>query len=222
MKKIGVEGLIGVGKSTFCQVLARVLGAILFMEPVEENPWLERFYSNPEFFAYFMQLACFISRTLFHQKAEEHNGVSVLDRSLFGDWALSRTNYKLGNMSEADYAAYEANRIQTLKRLIPLDVLIFLRASPETCLDRIKRRARGCEVGITLDYLRALEENYDWVLERVREEYPTVKIIDVHWTEEFEKNTEQTIQTICNMVKSSPGRESPLCASAAEEVEVYE
>ena len=43
---IGISGIIGAGKSTLAQNLAKHLGYEAFNEPVKENPYLEDFYAD--------------------------------------------------------------------------------------------------------------------------------------------------------------------------------
>ena len=52
---IVVSGIIGVGKSTFTERLAQLLGYRAIFEPVEDNPYLAKFYEDPKQWAYPMQ-----------------------------------------------------------------------------------------------------------------------------------------------------------------------
>lgn len=219
---VGIEGLIGVGKSTATKAVETRFGAQCFFEPVETNPWLKRFYKDPKRFGYPMQKYCFDNRMLMHQEAEEHKGLSVLDRTMFGDWVFSRSNYRCENMSEAQMCAYEANRIVTLKQQKPLDIIFYLRASPEKCLERIKKRGRDCEKDITVEYLQILYEEYDFVLEWIRKNYPMTRIVDIEWTDEFEQNTEVLLEHLEKVAYPRGGNESPDLASSGGSVEKVE
>lgn len=193
---IGIEGSIGVGKSTFSEKLAEELVAELFLEPVKENEWLPRFYSDPPKFGYKMQKYCFDNRMLMHQKAEENNGYSILDRTMFGDWAFELTNYKCKNISEREHTAYSLNRDVTFESQRPLDLILFLKAPTNKCLERIKKRGRKCEQGITIEYLTTLDESYSEILEWVRINQPKTRVVVVEWTDDFAANTKRAIELV--------------------------
>ena len=76
---IAIEGNIGAGKTTLCELLAKVLGSELILERFEENPFLERFYEDQKSHAFSVELAFVAdrfkqlrealgSRNLFRQK----------------------------------------------------------------------------------------------------------------------------------------------------------
>ena len=56
------------------------------------------------------------------------------------------------------------------------DLCLWLRVRPEICLERLKERARGCEVGVTLDYLKLLEDAYCDAMDTMKKKCPVVEI----------------------------------------------
>jgi deoxyadenosine/deoxycytidine kinase len=93
---IWVEGIIGVGKSTFSYELAKRLKLRLIEEPVETNPYLEPFYKDPKRYAFGMQVYLLHQRYAMQQLASyEATGVggyagAILDRSLSGDRVFAK------------------------------------------------------------------------------------------------------------------------------------
>ena len=67
-----VEGNIGVGKSTLARKMAKALGYTVFMEPTAENPYLEKFYSDPHKYALKLQLWILKQRYLTYVEAVNH------------------------------------------------------------------------------------------------------------------------------------------------------
>ena len=65
---IGIAGIIGAGKSTLCDQLSDILGYDLYKEPVEQNEYLEKFYSNMEQYAFPMQIYMLNHRFRQHQQ----------------------------------------------------------------------------------------------------------------------------------------------------------
>jgi deoxyadenosine/deoxycytidine kinase len=87
---------------------------------------------------------------------------AILDRSIYEDaYIFSRALHHLGNLSERDYLAYRRVFDLLVSKLPPPDLLIYLRAPVSVLMERIHRRGRSIETGITADYLSLLESFYD-------------------------------------------------------------
>lgn len=165
---IVVEGIIGVGKSTFCQDLSRHLeGSEVFLEPVD-HPYLGLFYQDLKKWALEMQFYLMARRFKQHEDAirlEWSQGVQTIhDRSIWGDKAFADMLRKDGLIGELGYQTYMMHRECMLGFLLVPQVVIWLEAAPEVCVKRIKSRGRNCESGISLQYLKALRETYDNIL----------------------------------------------------------
>lgn len=191
---IVISGLIGVGKSTFASSLAEYLGYEPFFEPVDDNPYLERFYQDPNTWAYPMQEFLKHRRFAAYQcaawgiRSGRFKGV-VMDRSIHEDTVFAEINQKIGTIDELNWKTY-LQGFQDFQIFCPEpDVYIYLDGSPETCHERILQRARPAEQkaglsgdadntqqGIPLDYLRTLHQGYqDW-LKEISPRIPTVKL----------------------------------------------
>lgn len=188
---IYVEGIIGVGKSTYCKEISERLGYRVIEEPVKSNPYLEKFYENPQKFAYEMQIYLLHRRIGLQQLAAAESLYSpdfegaMLDRSLFGDRVFEELHYEDGNITDIQHHAY-LTAIRNMQLMIfPPTLLIFLDAEPEVALNRIKERARGCEVGIELNYLERLTQKYHRLIQDAKDgRYPwshAVKILHKSW-----------------------------------------
>lgn len=180
---IVLEGLIGVGKSTLSNNLGELLKYKVMKEPVEENPYLAKFYEDPKRYALEMQYWLLSHRFQMHQEAIEYiwrtgNGV-IMDRSIYGDTVFARKNYLDGNISTVGYKSYIQMREVMKKFLMVPQVTIFLNANPEVCLERIKRRDRNCEMRISTDYLSGLNALYNELLLEL--EKMGSKVISVDW-----------------------------------------
>lgn len=62
IRHIAIEGVIGAGKTTLAQMLSEKLGARLVLERFEENPFLPKFYEDPEHYAFQTQIFFLLSR----------------------------------------------------------------------------------------------------------------------------------------------------------------
>lgn len=181
-KLICIEGNIGAGKSTLTEALANKLGAVAMFEPVKENPYLDRFYSNPRRYALEMQFWLMSRRFEMHEKAIRHIWKTaqsvIMDRSIYGDWVFAKRNYLDGNIDEAGYASYLHHRKTMDQYLLTPHVMLWLNAHPQTCQDRIATRGRECEALVPIDYLKGLHALHIELMNDMRERGARVIALD--------------------------------------------
>jgi deoxyadenosine/deoxycytidine kinase len=157
-----VEGIIGAGKTTFAREIAKRLNLRLIEEPVESNPYLERFYEDPKRYAFGMQVHLLHRRYAIQQLASfEATGAggfggAVLDRSLSGDRVFAKLHMQEGNIDPLDFDTYEMAYNLMARTLLPPTLLVFLDIQPETAFARMQARNRSAEAGVPLDYLQKL------------------------------------------------------------------
>jgi len=167
---IWAEGIIGAGKTTFSREVGKRLGLRIIEEPVETNPYLEKFYVDPKTYAFGMQMHLLGKRYIMQMLAScEATGVggykgAILDRSLSGDRVFAKLHRDAGNINELDWQTYEMLHNFMARQLIPPTLLVFLDVQPETAFNRMKRRNRSAEAGVSLEYLRKLRAGYQELL----------------------------------------------------------
>jgi deoxyadenosine/deoxycytidine kinase len=156
-------GNIGVGKTTLAGIMAERWRWQLFQESVEDHPYLADYYAERTRWALASQLV-FLERTFRQQltitrgevnSVQERSAAEnymVFARTLFEEAILSPREF--GTLSDLYYLLEDAVR--------PADLLVYLRASEDTLLDRIALRGRSYESGgVDRDYLAALNRSYD-------------------------------------------------------------
>lgn len=172
---IVVGGMIGLGKSSVAEMLGKHFGSDVFYESVEENPILPLFYTaSPEEiekkrYPFLLQLYFLDTRFKSIKQALVQDN-NILDRSIYEDWYFAKKNMELGRITELEMQVYENladNMMEELKELPKKspDLMVYLKGSFETVLDRIRKRGRSYELDSELvDYYRVLWEGYDeWV-----------------------------------------------------------
>ena len=172
---IVVGGMIGLGKSSVAEMLGKHFGSDVFYESVEENPILPLFYTaSPEEiekkrYPFLLQLYFLDTRFKSIKQALVQDN-NILDRSIYEDWYFAKKNMELGRITELEMKVYENladNMMEELKELPKKspDLMVYLKGSFETVLDRIRKRGRSYELDSELvDYYRVLWEGYDeWV-----------------------------------------------------------
>ena len=159
---IGIAGIIGAGKSTLAQSLADNLGYDAYNEPVDDNPYLDDFYADMERWGAMMQIHLLFRRFEQHQQIVWNKGKgAVQDRTIYEDTIFARMLHEAGFIDKRDYETY-LGHFNIMKRfLVYPDILIYLRVSPETSMQRIQERGRGAENRITLEYMQKLYQGYE-------------------------------------------------------------
>ncbi|MFH1469644.1 MAG: deoxynucleoside kinase [Pseudomonadota bacterium] len=175
---IGIAGLIGAGKSTLATALGEHTGLPVYYEPVAENEYLADFYEDTPRYAFATQIYLLNKRFAQHQEIIWRGGGAVQDRTIYEDSVFAKTLVDLGQMEERDYRTYLDLFKHMSNFMCRPNVIVFLDLSPESSIERIQERARGVETGITLEYLRALDKNYQ---EFIRQISRTVPVIKVSW-----------------------------------------
>lgn len=162
---VAVAGNIGVGKSSLVLLLARHLGWDPFFEPVGENPYLADFYRDMRSWSFHSQIFFLSKRLRAHRQLLDHPTSAIQDRTVYEDAEIFAYNLSLqGDMSERDHQTYRELYDALTQFLPPPDLVIYLRASLPTLLDRIALRGRDYEQQIRPEYLTQLNNLYEnWI-----------------------------------------------------------
>lgn len=162
---VAIAGNVGVGKSTLTELLSRRLGWVPFFEAVDDNPYLADFYKDMRRWSFHSQIFFLSRRLRHHRQLLAHPNSVVQDRSVYEDAEIfARNLYNQGHMSKRDYASYRELYEVLTSFLPPPDLIVYLRASVDTLLCRIRKRGRSYERDISPAYLAQLNELYDsWI-----------------------------------------------------------
>lgn len=162
---VAVSGNIGSGKSTITTLLSEKLGWKPYYEVVDENPYLPDFYADMPRWSFHLQVFFLSKRFQHHQEIVSAPGSVIQDRTIYEDAEIfARNLYLQGLMDERDFRNYYELFNTLLQFLHPPDLIIYLRASMPTLLERIRRRARDFERRIPAEYLAQLNERYgEWI-----------------------------------------------------------
>jgi len=156
-KLINICGMIGSGKTTLTENMAKVTGSAALYEPYDKNPFLSKVYAGNDDLALDSELFFLISR------ADQ----------------LSRKTLKAGSVYVSDYIydkepifankLLDADQLELHSQIYPLiaaktvlpAVVVYLKDSADNCLERIHQRRRPYEQQIELSFLQSLGEDYD-------------------------------------------------------------
>ena len=157
-RHIVVEGPIGSGKTSLATRLAERLDASLLLEDPKANPFLPQFYRDMRRYALPTQLFFLFQRV---GQLESLKQPDLFGKPTIADFTLAKDPlFARLTLEDAEYQLY--NRIyQHVRPQAPTpDLVIYLQASVDTLVFRVRRRGNSIETGIDEDYLRRLSEAY--------------------------------------------------------------
>ncbi|MBN2601020.1 MAG: deoxynucleoside kinase [Candidatus Marinimicrobia bacterium] len=197
---IGIAGNIGVGKTTMTDIIADRFGWRPFYESVIDNPYLEDFYEDMKRWSFNLQIYFLSHRFRTHKLMTESGFSSIQDRTIYEDVEIfARNLHEMGDMSKRDWDNYCALFDIMTSYLKKPDLILYLRASVDTLLTRIKKRSRGFESNISPEYIYRLNISYERWIKRIQGQAP-VKIVETDNFNIFEDTDqlEELLQDIRN------------------------
>jgi deoxyguanosine kinase len=155
---IVVEGPIGVGKTSLAQRLADHTGADIMLEKPQDNPFLERFYQDPQRHAMSTQLFFLFQRI---NEVRDQAQMDLFRTRTVADYLFDKDAlFARLNLSDDEFKLYQ-QIYQSLSPKAPVpDLVIYLQASTDTLIERVRRRGRDYERMVTNDYLNRLGNSY--------------------------------------------------------------
>jgi len=157
-----VAGNIGAGKTSLTERIGARLGWRTGYESVADNPYLPDFYGDMRAWAFHLQIFFLGHRAEQYLESARDARSAISDRSIYEDFYIfARALHHMGDLSERDYLAYRRLFDLIVNSIPRPNLLIYLKAPVHVLMDRIRRRARNMETGITSEYLSLLDSFYD-------------------------------------------------------------
>ncbi|EKD50538.1 MAG: deoxynucleoside kinase family protein [uncultured bacterium] len=158
LKYIAVDGPIGVGKTSLANMLAQDLGARAVYENPDENPFIGNFYEDANRYAFQTQLFFLLSR--FRQQTELIQQ-ELFEQKVVCDYVFAKDLvFARLNLSDEEFSLYAQVYNLLDQRLPKPDVVIFLQASPDILMKRIRKRCKDYEKQIEPDYIVRVAQAY--------------------------------------------------------------
>lgn len=155
---IAIEGPIGVGKTAFTQKLAQHIGAGTLLDNTQNNPFLERFYSDPKSLALQTQLFFLFERI---QQLEGLQQNDLFTGNTVCDFLIDKDQLFAHVVLDEDELKIYQQVFGHLKFKAPTpDLVVVLQAPAEVLLERISQRGVEKEQSISIDYLQRLNDAY--------------------------------------------------------------
>lgn len=156
---IVVEGSIGAGKTTLSSMLAKDFNAELVLERFADNPFLEKFYKDPEHYAFPVEMTFLMDR--YQQLKELLTARDLFTDFVIGDYFIDKCLlFSKNNLSKDEFSLFKTV-FDTIAGFLPKpDLILYLYTKPDRLLKQIAKRNRSFEKDITAEYLNDIQEKY--------------------------------------------------------------
>ena len=155
---IAVDGPIGVGKTTLVELLAKRFDGVKILEDVT-NPFLPSFYDDRPGAAFQTELYFLLSRYKQQQDISQRN---LFDRLLVADYTFPKNRiFAYLNLSDEELMLFDKLYTLLEPNISVPDLVIYLVADLQTCMQRIGKRDRNYERGMSKDYMTELMDAYN-------------------------------------------------------------
>jgi deoxyguanosine kinase len=154
-----IEGNIGAGKTTLAGRIAEQFNANLILEHFADNPFLPKFYDDPEKYSFPLELSFLASR--YKQLKEELVPQDLFKSFSVADYYFMKSLvFAASTLTGDEYNLYRQIFYIIYGSLPKPDIYVYLHLSPERLLENIERRGRNYEKSITKDYLLKIQNSY--------------------------------------------------------------
>ncbi|HTX18004.1 MAG TPA: deoxynucleoside kinase [Bacteroidota bacterium] len=177
VRYLAIEGVIGAGKTSLARMAAERLNARLVLEKFEENPFLERFYQDPEHYAFQTQIFFLLSR---YRQQQELFQADLFQNTVVTDYIFDKDKiFAYLNLQDDELRLYET-LVASIEKTVPTpDLVVYLQSGVERLMANIKARGRSYEENMSEEYIHDLNEAYNYFFFR----YKNAPLLIVNATE---------------------------------------
>jgi deoxyguanosine kinase len=154
-----IEGNIGAGKTTLARKIAEQFNAHLILEQFADNPFLPKFYKEPEKYSFPLELSFLADR--YKQLKEELVPQDLFKAFTVADYYFMKSLvFAASTLNGDEYNLYRQIFYIIYGSLPKPDIFVYLHLAPDRLLQNIEKRGRNYEKSITSDYLQKIQESY--------------------------------------------------------------
>ena len=158
-KYIAIEGNIGAGKTSLAKKIAIDFNSKLILERFADNPFLPKFYKDPERYAFTLEMSFLSER--YQQISEDLSQLNMFNELIVSDYDIHKSLiFSKVNLNEDEFSLYRKLFYDMYKQTLKPDLFIFLNQEIPRLQKNINRRGRDYENEITDEYLLKINSGY--------------------------------------------------------------
>ena len=194
---IAIEGNIGAGKTSLAHKIAHDFNAKLILERFADNPFLPKFYEEPQRYAFTLEMSFLADR--YQQISDDLSQLDLFKDFMVSDYDIYKSLiFSKITLPEDEFKLYRKLFYLMYKDIAKPDLYVYLYQNTERLQENIKKRGRDYEQNIDSEYLEKINSGYLEFLKNQSE--LNVKIIDIS-ERDFVKNRADylwLLHEICN------------------------
>jgi deoxyguanosine kinase len=178
-----IEGNIGAGKTTLASRISDQFNARLILERFADNPFLPKFYDDPEKYSFPLELSFLADR--YKQMKEELVEQDLFKSFTVADYYFMKSLvFAASTLTGDEFNLYRQIFYIIYGSLPKPDIYVYLHLRPERLLMNIEKRGRNYEKSITAEYLQKIQNNYFSLFRQNPEnKYLIIDINDIDFVE---------------------------------------
>lgn len=158
-KYIAIEGVIGVGKTSFAQKLSEKLNSKLILEDFKNNTFLDDFYNNRAKYAFQTQMFFLISR---YQQLKDLYQEDLFSEFVISDYIFEKDRlFAHLNLTKEELNIYDKLYFELYQHIRKVDLVIYLHSGLERIFQNIVKRNRDFEKNLSKEYVEHLYNLYN-------------------------------------------------------------
>lgn len=174
---IVIEGNIGAGKTSLARKIAEDTNARLILEQFEENPFLPKFYKEPDRYAFPVELTFLADR--YQQLKNEITPRDLFQTKTVSDYYFFKSLiFSRKTLKDDEYSLYKRVFEMIQQQLIKPDIYVYLHVTTERLIENIRMRGRSYEADINKEYLDQIQTSYFEFIKTHKE--MTFLVIDIN------------------------------------------
>lgn len=159
LRYLVIEGNIGTGKTSLCNKIAKDRNGKLILEQFADNPFLPKFYKNPDRYSFPLELSFLADR--YRQLKTTLDSFDLFSDLIVSDYFFMKSLiFSSSTLQEDEYKLYRQLFDIIYSSLPKPDLYVYLHKNVDNLLENIKKRGRDYEQNISNDYLKSIENGY--------------------------------------------------------------
>jgi deoxyguanosine kinase len=190
-----IEGNIGAGKTTLATRIANEFNGRLILEHFADNPFLPKFYEDPDKYSFPLELSFLASR--YKQLKEELVPLDLFKSFSVADYYFMKSLvFAASTLTGDEYNLYRQIFFIIYGSLPKPDIYVYLHLNPERLVKNIEKRGRNYEQSISKEYLQKIQDSYfSFFHQNTENKYLVIDINDIDFVEN-EEHYSRIIDTI--------------------------